>query len=204
MAEPEPLEEWQHLSPSLPSSPKWLHSLLVRDDYLGEQSAFHPSRHEDLDPLFRPQPPPLSSSSSTDDEQPQEEEEEEVVVQLDDEAKEDGFGAVVPRSCSLLRAVYRVVGNGLFLNRGAWGRTPAMAAAGIVAVVFTSWAYSKFRKSTLLRWKRRRAAEDNAAVENLILLVKQKEERITQLMIQIARMHEVMMAQRRVRVLRVA
>lgn len=178
------LDEWQHLSSSsssssYPPSPKWHDSLLIHNNYvLQEESVFHPSLHENLDHVPLPKPPMFSSSSfvdsSSDDVQQQL-----VVVPLDNKSKEDGFRVVYLRSCSLIGAVgaiYRVVCNWSFLGWGAWALVSALATAGIVAVAVMSWAYAKFRKLKCLRLKRSRVKEESAVMENLVLLVKQKEE----------------------------
>ncbi|XP_030515117.1 actin cytoskeleton-regulatory complex protein sla1 [Rhodamnia argentea] len=95
------------------------------------------------------------------------------------------------------------VRHGLLLAGGFWSFGSAAAAAGVAAAVLLSLAYVRTQRRRW-RWWRRDRIPMEASENHLLLLIRDKDQKISQLLLQIAQMNELIGARRRVQVLRVS
>ncbi|XP_022775774.1 uncharacterized protein LOC111317602 [Durio zibethinus] len=162
-------------------------------------SVFPPSRHEGL-----------RITSDDDDDDDEEEEEEEVHVHDESEVN-SSVGSwsstgdeANSRPLKKTNEIGKILTNWI-VKVGArvrchmafgWGFWPVGAVTGAVAAVLLSLMYAKVRK-----W-RARIKEDKK--DRLIFLIQEKDQKINQLLVQIAQMNELLSARRRVPVFRVS
>ncbi|KAI3433018.1 uncharacterized protein J3R85_007200 [Psidium guajava] len=212
-------DEWQHVeSPDSPPSPhlppssssttQWdtNDGVVGRDDSLQFQqrrssSVFPPLHPEGLDRLPPPHtptsPPPSSSpsspsASSSSPSPPNGTENEPPSPPLPSRPPAGILGSGIYGIASRVR-------HGLLLVGGCWSFGSAAAAAGVVAAILLSLAYVRRWR----RWWRRDRVPVDAGENRLLLLIRDKDQKISQLLLQIAQMNELIVARRRVQVLRV-
>ncbi|XP_010044469.2 CASP-like protein 4A1 [Eucalyptus grandis] len=225
-------DEWQYVhSPDSPPPPRFprpsssstrrdandgVGGGVGRDDFLGlrhhPSSSVFPSLHHDgLDRLPPPPPPPpqptsppsssspLSPSSSSSSPTPP----------LNGTEIEPPPSPLPSRPPSgiLWSGVYGIasrVRHCALLAGGFWSFGSAAAAAGVAAVILLSMAYARMRsRRRRWWWSRDRVPVAEASENPLLLLIRDKDQKISQLLLQIAQMNELMLARRQVQVLRV-
>ncbi|XVF85885.1 hypothetical protein PTKIN_Ptkin17bG0153800 [Pterospermum kingtungense] len=193
--------EWVQIdqSPTHPMTPpeeqNMVGSSTTQDNSLQQQrqqqqhdlSVFPPSHHEGLEVT--------SSSSSA---------EEEVNSSVASWSSITGRDKANSGPLKKANEIGKILANGI-VKVGArvrcymafgWGVWSVGAVGGVVAAVLLSFVYAKVRK-----W-RARVKEENK--DRLIFLIQEKDQRINQLLVQIAHMNELLSARRRVPVLRVS
>ncbi|KAL2539604.1 Uncharacterized protein Adt_00582 [Abeliophyllum distichum] len=170
----EDLSEWEHIQFNKNNA------LLTKD------SIFPPNDHEDL---------PVSTPRDN----------EQVHVLLfrggcDDDDDDDDRKGGVERPESNVKKSKRlylgVLNSGLYRIRNFdFFKVGLWSVCGVAAVVLVSWLHRrvmKWRKSMMMEHK-----------EYLLLLIKQKDQKINQLLLRIAQMNEILLGRRKVPVLRV-
>lgn len=173
----EELTDWERIqSPSNSAVP-------VKEGFVGGSSAFLPKNHEDLvikAPEDYNQEGPeithLQSSSPGDDGRWR--------------LKKLQSGSVL---CGWIRCIALGIQNNAVFRVGFWSF--ALTAGGVAALALVS-----LLRRRMLRW--RKNLQLNRGKESLLALIKEKEKRINQLLLQIEQMNEALRARRRVRVLR--
>ncbi|KAF8040460.1 hypothetical protein BT93_B2626 [Corymbia citriodora subsp. variegata] len=222
-------DEWQFVHspdspPSLrlpspsPSSTRWdtTGDGVGRDDSLQLQhrrspSVFPPRHHESLERLPPPPPthqpaspppfssPPSSPSSSSSSPPPSNGTENEPPPPPPSRPPGGILWSGVHGIASRVRHCVLFAG-------GFWSFGSAAAAAGVVAAaaVLLSLAYARMRRRRWRWWRRDRVPVVEASENRLLLLIRDKDQKISQLLLQIAQMNELMLARRRVQVLRVS
>ncbi|XP_059648811.1 uncharacterized protein LOC132294827 [Cornus florida] len=189
------LNEWEEIQSPWPQTTNWVNNtdtLVITDDYLHHHSSvFPPSDHEGLPitPQHSPSSslPSLSSSCSS-----------------SSSVSGEGHGLIpvsvtgeIGRrlklqlgllSSGIHRIVYAIRSYGVF--RGGFLTVTGVAAAMVVSLLYVK----------VQRWRRRVLQENQ---DRLVLLVKEKDEKISQLLLQIAQMTEKLSTRSRVPVLRV-
>ncbi|XP_057948022.1 uncharacterized protein LOC131143746 [Malania oleifera] len=196
---PEGFDDWEQLQslntqfPSSPSQSTEWERLVIREDYLfSDCSAFPPSQHEGLgvpsenfqapEQLISPSPAAAASDLLS--------------------ASGGGRRGEIMRSFLRLHLellssrVHRMASAVRYYAAGREGRwSVGMAAAGAAAALLLTLLCSKVRR-------RRRRRLQREAWDRLMLLVREKDEKISQLMLQVAQMSEILSARRKVPVFR--
>ncbi|KAM7487463.1 hypothetical protein LguiB_024947 [Lonicera macranthoides] len=188
----EVLNEWEQIPPpysATPNTAQWDDddddTVVVRDTFT-HSSIFPPINHEGL-PVI-PQPPPQQPTGEGGGKG-----EEEVGGEVGKKLRER-LGVL--RS-GIVRLAHRV-GNYAVCEVGLW--SIAAATSGTVALVLVLVSFC----SRMQRWRRgRQRLPRREDMDNLMLLIKEKDKRINQLLLQIAQMDEILSASRRVPVFRV-
>ncbi|KAL5759446.1 hypothetical protein ACOSQ2_018284 [Xanthoceras sorbifolium] len=191
------LNEWEHIqSPSLntllPTTPRREWDMVsIRESYLQDSlSLFPPSHHQDLQvsshdeqPNSPSSPPSLSSSSSSSD------------------VSSSDLRARVGRQLSLR---FKILGSGIvrvaakvrYCAVCVGGFWSFAAMTGLVATVLLSLLYARLR-----RWRARVLQEENN--NRLIFLIKEKDQKINQLLLQVSQMNQLLSGRRKVPVIRI-
>ncbi|KAK6931281.1 hypothetical protein RJ641_003074 [Dillenia turbinata] len=186
------MDDWEQIeSPNLriPSSQSkpFIEKLIIRDDFFnGEDcSVFPPENHEGLSVPPRSEDT-LSPSSSTD---------EEVSEERDwsPKSKERSLGVRLSEASRSLR-----ISPIAFNVKSLVGVTTSF---GVIAAVATSLMYLNAR---MKRWRRKVVEENLGKVKRLLLLLQERDEKISSLLLQIAKLNEILAARRRVPVFRSA
>uniref|UniRef100_A0A2P2JYM9 Transmembrane protein n=1 Tax=Rhizophora mucronata TaxID=61149 RepID=A0A2P2JYM9_RHIMU len=179
------LHDWEHIqSPIFHMSPAIHSQELERVEADGGLSVFPPDSHEGLQIPCPPPPPPDSQSPG----QPNVEDEEKESSLSDSRS----FGKLLRPRFEILRSgvawiasricYYAICGHGLW---------PLASMAAVTAAVFY-W-----------RVRRRRYWVREERDSHLELLIRKKDQRINQLLLQIAQMKEMLLARRKVTVVRI-
>ncbi|KAK9276018.1 hypothetical protein L1049_005549 [Liquidambar formosana] len=195
----EGFNEWEQIqspSPQIPPSaaqPRGWDMVVIRDNYLHEDcSVFPPSHHEGLQytpPDVQPhEETNLSSSSLLSEERSQSEEQSRVTGQIGRRLRLR-FELLSSRIFRMASTVRSCVAFG-----GGFRSLPSVA--GVLAALLLSVLYVRVQ-----RWRRRRLREENK--NSLILLIKEKDEKISRLLLQIAQMNDLLSTRHRVPVLRI-
>ncbi|XVE85813.1 hypothetical protein DITRI_Ditri17bG0121300 [Diplodiscus trichospermus] len=158
-----------------------------------ELSVFPPSRHEGLE----------ITTDVAEEEEVHAGDELEVNSSVGSRSSSTGDGA---NSGALKKAneIGKILCNGIvkvgarirYYMAFGWGVWSVGAVGGVVAAVLLSLAYAKVKS------RRPRVKEEKK--DRLVLLIQEKDQKINQLLVQIAHMNELFLARRRVAVLRVS
>uniref|UniRef100_A0A5B7BNB7 Transmembrane protein n=1 Tax=Davidia involucrata TaxID=16924 RepID=A0A5B7BNB7_DAVIN len=183
----EELNEWEQIQSTTPTETRrWVDVVVMRDNYLNDSSTFPPSNHEGL-PITPQDNQSLHSSPSS----------------ASDEGDDGNAVSVAGEIGRRLRLHLRLLSSGVYriaftvrnyavCRGGFWS---FVSVTGVLAALLMSLVYVN-----LQRW-RRRVQQENKDLP--ILLIREKDEKIKQLLLQIAQMNELLSARRRVPVLRV-
>uniref|UniRef100_A0A2N9J5J1 Uncharacterized protein n=1 Tax=Fagus sylvatica TaxID=28930 RepID=A0A2N9J5J1_FAGSY len=194
---PESLDEWQEIqSPSPKLTPISVEQdmAVTRDNkQLNNCSIFPPSHYEDLDLEANQNPNPESSSSSS-------------ISSNSDGDEENGrlsrpqVGNEIRRGLrmrlEILRTgVFKVASRVRSYVACAGGFWSIASVTGVVAAVLLSFLYVRVQ-----RW---RQAVYQESKDRLVFLIREKDEKISQLLLHIAQLNEALSVRRRVPVLRI-
>ncbi|KAL8518634.1 hypothetical protein ACS0TY_009837 [Phlomoides rotata] len=183
----EELSDWQHIdSPFSPISAKLTDekddSPVIKDDFYSESPVFPPGNHEDL-PISNPEGDRQNLQEPEQNHTP----------------GDDGV-----RRWKILRmgvvqtGIFRIVGRCRnYVNCGVGFWSFAWIAGGAAATVLVLF----LRRRVLVWWQRR--MQLGKGKESLMNLIREKDEKINQLLLQIAKMNEMLLARRRVPVIQV-
>ncbi|OMO93317.1 hypothetical protein CCACVL1_06541 [Corchorus capsularis] len=200
----EGFSEWEQIqySPTASSSPR-TDMIPIKDNGLRhELSVFPPSRHEDLEvkpeeEVHHIEDEEEVNSSVQDSWSTTGEEAEAESNPLIPSKKPNEIGKIL--TSGIVKVAARVKNYvGVAFGCGVWS---VGAASGVIAAVLLSVVYAKVR-----RWRRttRPRIKEETKDYKLMSLIQDKDQKINQLMAQIAHMNELLSARRRVPVLRVS
>ncbi|KAJ0037247.1 hypothetical protein Pint_23578 [Pistacia integerrima] len=193
------LNEWEQIqlpslsnnTPPLPTTPssEW-DMVAIRDNYLQDSlSFFPPNQHEGLPvpPQVEEEPnsPSGSSPSST---------VSSSSAELRPRNVNDIWRVLSLRSTVLCSGIVRIAAKVRYRAVNLVGFRSFLSVTGVIAAVLLSLLYARMR-----RWRSRVQEENN----RLILLVKEKDQKIGQLLIQVAQMNELLSARVKVPVIRI-
>ncbi|KAM6596620.1 hypothetical protein CsatA_007144 [Cannabis sativa] len=203
MESPEPLSEWEQIDSPSPRSPPPHQS--VFSSHMADTQIQQQNHSPDSSSSSSPTPA-LSSSSSTN----LESNEEDAQAQRRRPESSDSRLAAVKEFKKQLRLRLGILKTDVlgaatkicnYRLVAVWRFWSIVSVAGAITAVLLSLLYAKMSRP---RWRptilRRRRGENN---EPLLLLLKEKDEKISQLLVQIAHMNEALSARRRVPVIRV-
>ncbi|KAL3501459.1 hypothetical protein ACH5RR_035908 [Cinchona calisaya] len=210
--------DWVEIqSPSSTNKAQWFNnenSVVIKDSFFSDDCAiFPPNNHEDLpipnqdqlnevqqqQPLFHS----LSSSASSSSDSDVEGANSEANVE---ENKAAGSW-IRMRLGFLTFGIEKFVSQmtksrAVFRNSNIWSFASATTTAGLGVVVLVVLYYSLYRRAK--RWKWRQVLQPESKHHHLMLLIKEKDQKINQLVIQIAQLNDMLLFRRRVPVIQVA
>ncbi|KAL0363904.1 UNVERIFIED_CONTAM: hypothetical protein Sangu_0488000 [Sesamum angustifolium] len=188
----EELDDWEHVqSPFSTVSANLIvdheNPVTIKDDFYSETSVFPPGNHEDL-PVSPPQ---------DDDQRLQEPEPVNLHPPLDGirKWKRLHLGVIQTGIFHVADKVRKYV----TCKVGVW--LLAWTAGGVAAMVLVSI----LQRRVLIWWRRRmqRGSIRSSSKESLILVIREKDKKIDQLLLQMAQVNEILLARRRVPVIQV-
>ncbi|EOY01827.1 hypothetical protein QUC31_013587 [Theobroma cacao] len=194
----EGFSEWEQIESPTYSTPHPTDMVAVKDNDVRRQhelSVFPPSHHEGLD----------ITSEAEDDEEGEEvhvrdEEVNSAVLESWSSTGDEGNSRPLRKANGigeiLTSGIVKVAARVRCFVAFGWGVWSFGAVGGVVAAVLMSLVYAKVR-----RWRTRVKGEKKDQLE---FLIQEKDQKINQLLVQIAHMNELLSARRRVPVLRVS
>ncbi|XP_042047810.1 uncharacterized protein LOC121793843 [Salvia splendens] len=176
----EELDDWQQVDEEGNSS-------AVKDDFFTRSSVFPPGNHEDL---------PITNQG---DERQQLQPQEPIYLPPTPAAGGDGVRRWMRLHVGALQTgFFHILGrlrNCATCRAGLWSF--ACMAGGVAAVLLLSF----WRRRVLMWWRRR--LQLDSSKKSLMAVIDEKDKKINQLLLQIAQMNEILLARRRVPVIRV-
>lgn len=187
------LDQWEQIQSPSPRvlstrtpSREW-DMAAIRDNYLQDSvSFFPPSQHEGLQTTTQDQhevPNSPSSASSP------------SLLSNGLATDNSSSSALRPRFENLSFGIARIAAKFRYYAVYIGGFCSFASVTGVVAAVVLCCVYTKVRRT----WRRKFQEENN----RLIVLVKEKDQKISQLLLQISQMNELLSARRKVPVLRI-